>query len=130
MAEKLKKDNGISKADLAKLVEKIEGQKAKASEYNGTAGQLTSDAVENKGVNKKALSFVIQLRKKEDNDRQAILRGVIDYAHKLGMFDSVDAFDDLVARLEEIAAEVRARGHNGKDVDNVVGMTTGSKAAE
>lgn len=130
MAEKLKKTTGIEKGALEALVKKIEGAKARASEFSGTAGQLTSDAVENKGVNKKALSLMIQLRKKEDSDRQAILRGIIDYAHKLGMFDAVDAFDDLVERLDEIVQEVRARGHNGKDVDNVVGLTTGGAAAE
>lgn len=125
MAENLKKTNGIEKTALTALVKKIEGAKSKASEFNGTAGQLTSDAVENKNVNKKALGLMLQLRKKEDGDCQAILRNIIDYAHKLGMFDAVDAFDDLIERMEEIVAEVRARAHNGKEVDSVVTSLAG-----
>lgn len=120
MAESVKKTNSVEKSDLVSLVTKIEAAKKKASEFNGTAGQLTSNATEHKNVNKKALGLMLQLRKKEDADCQAILRNIIDYAHKLSMFDNVDAFDDLIDRMEEIVAEVRARAHNGKEVDDVV----------
>ena len=127
MADKLpKEDGGIKASVLQKIVTSIKADKAKASEFNGSAGQTTKKALADHGLDRKAFQFVLGLEKQESQNQQATLRGVIEYAHKMGMFDEVDAFDDIVTRMAEIAAEVQARRHNGKPVDSVVDIATGA----
>jgi len=127
------KDDGIAQAALKKLVKDVAREKAKASEHNGNAGQHIKKAIEKHGLEKKGLAFVLGLEKMEETKRQGALRGVIEYAHKLGMFDEVDAFDDMGERFKGISEEIFARRHNqddgnGKKADNVVGLADGKKA--
>jgi uncharacterized protein (UPF0335 family) len=102
-------DDGIPKKKLDALFKNVEKAKAEGSAANGEAGQLIKQAMDDLGLDRKAFNFVLGLRKSEETKRQGTLRGLIEYAHKAGMFDQVDAFDDLGTRLEEIAADIKKR---------------------
>lgn len=114
----------VAAKDLKKTVASIQADKAKASEYNGAAGQTQKQFMKQHGLDRAAFNMVLKLDKQEPQNQQATLRGIIEYAHKMGMFDAVDAFDDMATRMAEISKEIEARRHNQKDVDNVVGITT------
>jgi hypothetical protein len=115
MAKKQKMDGeaprGIAEADLKRVVAEIGRQKKLASEYAGNAGKATQNACEQYGLEKTALTFARRLADMEDGKRQAVIRATIDYWNKLGFFDQIDAFDDLLATFETIVG----RAHNVKD---------------
>lgn len=122
------KPRGIAAADLKRVVKEINRHKEQASENAGLAGQSTKNAVEQYGLDRKALGVVVGLSKKEPAQQQATLRGVIDYADKLGMFDSIDMFDDLVPALKRIVERAEAsEGKKGK-ADPVVSSLIGEPA--
>ncbi len=108
MAKKLKPEEaaasrGIAPSDLKRVVTDIIRHKANASENSGLAGQATKAACERYNLDKKALGLVTGLVKAEDQGKAiATLRGVIEYSDKLGMFDQVDAFDDLIPTMRRI----------------------------
>lgn len=107
MAKTLKPDTAasaekISREDLKRVITEISRQKDLASEYAGNAGKATANAVEKFGLEKNALTFARRLSQMEDAKRQSVLRALIDYAQKLGFFDQLDAFDDLVDTLQTI----------------------------
>lgn len=109
MAKTLKPDEakraaGVSAGDLKRVVKTINASKEKAAEFVGQAGQATKQAVEDYNLDKKALTFVAGLARKEPSQQQATLRSVIDYADKCGMFDQIGMFDDLIPVLEGIVA--------------------------
>lgn len=130
MAEKPKASAGVPKAKLKSAISSIQADKSKASEYNGSAGKTQQQFMKEHGLDRTAFNLVLKLDKAEPQNQQATLRGVIEYAHKMGMFDEIDAFDDIVTRMKEIAAEVEARRHNQAEPDNVVGIATKGGAAE
>ena len=130
MAEKPKASAGVPKAKLKSAISSIQADKSKASEYNGSAGKTQQQFMKEHGLDRTAFNLVLKLDKAEPQNQQATLRGVIEYAHKMGMFDEIDAFDDIVTRMKEIAAEVEARRHNQTEPDNVVGIATKGDAAE
>lgn len=130
MADKPKASAGVPKAKLKSTISSIQADKAKASEYNGSAGKTQQQFMKEHGLDRTAFNLVLKLDKAEPQNQQATLRGVIEYAHKMGMFDEIDAFDDIVTRMKEIAAEVEARRHNQAEPDNVVGIATNGGAAE
>jgi hypothetical protein len=117
MADDVKKKaaTGIAKKTLDKLVKDVDSAKTRASEQNGVAGQIIKVAVEEQGVSKKAFAMMMGLRKKDESERQAIIRAFLDYSHKQAFFDSVDAFDDVLDVMKRIISEVEARKHNGVD---------------
>jgi len=115
MAKKLKAEEaaqprGVDAADLKRVVTGINKAKEKAAEHVGEAGQQTKQAVEDYGLDKKALTFVSGLARKEPSQQQATLAGVIEYADKLGMFDQTSMFDDLIPILEGIVDRANAAG--------------------
>ena len=130
MSDEPKASAGVPKTKLKKAMSSIQADKAKASEYNGSAGKTQQQFMKEHGLDRTAFNLVLKLNKQEPQNQQATLRGVIEYAHKSGMFDDVDAFDDIVTRMEEIAAEVKARRHNQTEPDNVVGIATGGGGDE
>lgn len=120
----------ITNAGIKKLSQSIAREKAKAKEHAGIAGDHLKKAVQKHGLEKKGLTFVLGLEKMEVTKRQGALRGVIEYAHKLGMFDDVDAFDDMAERFKSISDEITARRHNqdgSEKADNVVGIADAGK---
>lgn len=125
MADKAKASAGVPKSKLKSTISSIQADKAKASEYNGAAGKTQKQFMKEHGLDRTAFNLVVKLDKQEPQQQQTTLRGIIEYAHKMGMFDEVDAFDDMATRMAEISAEIIDRRHNQKGVDNVVDMTTG-----
>lgn len=124
MAKKMKSDASASKSiaaeDLKRVVKEYEHQSANASEYAGHAGQVIKNAIENHNLDRKALRFVLGLNKMEEVKRQATIRALIEYAHKLDMFAAVDAFDDIVDTMEAICKEVKDRVDKPGNSDPVV----------
>ena len=128
MSDKPNKSAGVPASKLKSTISSIQADKSKASEYNGSAGKTQQQFMKEHGLDRTAFNLVLKLDKAEPQNRQETLRGIIEYAHKMGMFDDVDAFDDIVARMKEIAAEVEARRHNQAEPDNVVGIATSMAA--
>jgi len=122
------KPRGIAATDLKRVVKEINRHKEQASENAGLAGQSTKNAVEQYGLDRKALGVVVGLSKKEPAQQQATLRGVIDYADKLGMFDSIDMFDDLVPTLKRIVDRAEASEGKKAKADPVVSSLIGEPA--
>lgn len=113
MAEKLKADaaapKGIAEKDLKRVVKDIIRHKQNASENAGLAGKATSQAVEQYSLDPKALGIVVGLVKKNDLAKaMGTLRSIVDYADKAGLFDQIDAFDDV----HEIFERISKRGKN------------------
>lgn len=100
----------IDHGDFRRAVQEIIRQKANAAEYVGLAGQATKQAVENLGLNRKALAFAISLQKADEPKRNDMLRSVILYSDILGFFspDQGEMFDSIIGALEAIVA----RAHN------------------
>lgn len=124
MADPKDTSAGVGAKDLKKTISSIQADKAKASEFNGAAGKTQQQFMKKHGLDRTAFNLVVKLDKQEPQHQQTTLRGIIEYAHKMGMFDEVDAFDDMATRMAEISAEIIDRRHNQKDVDNVVDMAT------
>ena len=104
---------GVTTEDLRRVVADISKNKTQASNYAGLAGKATQSAVEQYGLEKTALTFVRRLNDMEEGKRQSVLRSLVDYSNKLGFFDQIDAFDDLLATLEEIVS----RTHNSRGAE-------------
>ena len=104
MAKKLESEQvrGIDAKDLRRVVKDILRHKNNASENSGLAGQAVAQAVEQYSLDRKALMTVVGLAKKEPAEAQGTLRNILDLADKYGLFDQVDAFDDLLPILERI----------------------------
>ena len=130
MAEKLQpKTKAVTAAGIKKAVAAIQADKDKASEFNGAAGKTQQQFMKEHGLDRTAFNFVMKLNKMEVIHQQGTLRGVIEYAHKMGMFDEVDAFDDMIALMRKIADEVEKRRHNAKPVDPIIDDLTGGNDA-
>lgn len=90
----------------------INKQKEKASEYSGLAGKATAEAVEQHNFDKKALTFVAQLARKEPAQQEATLCAIVQYAEAMGMFAHVDMFNDAIGAMKNVIAN--AEGASGK----------------
>ncbi len=110
MADKLKAskttpEKGASRLDVTALkrcIAEINKHKEKASEYTGLSGQATKTAVENYGFNRKALTFVSGLLKKEPSEQLEVLGSIISMAEALGMFKQMDMYNDAIAAMQAI----------------------------
>ena len=96
-------------AECCRVVTEFQRQRKNASEYAGSAGGVMKAGCEKLGIERRALSLAATLHGKEPGKRAAFLRDFLRAAHGLGHFDQIDAFDDLLALLEQIAAECRGR---------------------
>lgn len=132
MADKLKADKGASRLDvkaLKRCVEDINKHKEKATEYTGLSGQATKNACETYGFNKKALTFVAGLKKKEASQQLEVLGAIVSYAHGLGMFDQMDMFNDCVHAMQAVverAAEGGAAAASAPGASNVAALAAGT----
>ena len=110
MAKKMNKAAEASKKidadELKRIVTEIHRQKNSASEYAGRAGQVAKTAIDRHGLNRKAFSTIVSISKLDEPKRQDFLRSLLEYAHKMDMFASVDAFDDLKDTMAAIVAEI------------------------
>lgn len=136
MADKLsaKAVKGVAAADLKRVVKDILKHKNNASENAGLAGSTTKQAVEQYSLDRKALGLVVGLSKIEPAKAQSSLRAIVDYSDKLGLFDQVDAFDDLIPAMERIierAKNVRpAGGPPGGPKDDALGSLLDKREPE
>ncbi|WP_336801761.1 hypothetical protein [Kaistia sp. MMO-174] len=133
MAKKMKPADaatvrGVAASDLKRVVKDINRHKENASENSGLAGQATKQAIEQYGLDRKALTFVVGLSRNETAKQQGTLRGVLDYADKLGMFDWIDMFDDMIPTLERIVQRARDREGATEKGDPVVQGMLGTQA--
>lgn len=102
---------GIAASDLQRVVQDIIRHKANASENSGLAGAATKNACERYNLDKKALGLVTGLVKAKDQGKAtATLRGILEMSLKLGLFDQIDAFDDMRLIVEEIAVKLNGNG--------------------
>ncbi|XOK12663.1 hypothetical protein ACI6PO_06455 [Agrobacterium tumefaciens] len=124
------KEKGVAAADLKRVVKEINRHKEQASENAGLAGQTTKNAIEQYALDRKALGLIVGLSKKEPAQQQSTLRGIVDYADKLGMFDSIDMFDDLIPSLERIIARAKdGEGKKSKADPAMAGLLDGAATA-
>lgn len=119
MARRMKKKDAqpsageISADELKRVIKEHGRQSSSASEYAGLAGQAVKTAIDRYSLDRKAFRYILGMNKQEEQKRQATIRQTIELAHKAGFFDQTDAFDDVLDRMEEIIAEVRARRDGG-----------------
>lgn len=114
---------GIPAEDLQRAVKEHIKQAKEASEYSGRAGQALKTYIERHNLNVKALRTAITASKMEEAKRQDFLRSLVDYAYKLGFFDQIDAFSDMLADFKTIIEEVESRGDRPTKVDPIVAAT-------
>lgn len=124
MAKRAKKTQpanaNVPAEELQRVIKEFARQSASATEYAGHAGQVVKSAVERYNLDRKAFRFILGLSKMEETKRQATLRGVLEYSHKLEMFASVDAFDDLIDTMETIISEVKEMAGKARPIDPAI----------
>lgn len=106
------KPEGLSAVDpgeFQRLIGEINRQKGLASEYSGSAGKVTRDAIDQHGLDRKAFGFVVQLSRMDEGKRQATIRALFDYIERGGMLDQIDAFSDLTDVLSGIVDRLKGR---------------------
>lgn len=131
MAKKLapgdaKKLGGVSAVDLKRVVNEINKHGKNASENSGLKGQAVKQAVELYNVDRKALMSICSMAKQEPSQAQGTIRSLMKYAHLYGLFDQVDAFDDLIPTLKGIIADVEGRAEKTPKRDAAMGSLLGS----
>ena len=113
MAKKMRAEGGhreVSAEDLRNGLTDINKLKDSASEASGLAGKRTQQLCDQFGLEKTALTITARLDRMEPAKQQNIIRSTIEYWHKAGFFDQIDAFDDTLDRLEQIISEARDGG--------------------
>jgi len=126
MAKKIKEtvkaaaSGGIPAEELKRVVKEHQRQTSQASEYNGRAGQAIKTAIDRHNLNQKAFRSALGNDKMEETKRQDYLRSFLEYSFKLGHFDAVDAFDDVLTYMQNIIDETRARADGPRKADSVV----------
>lgn len=124
MAKKAKKTQAASGAvpaeELKRVIKEFARQSASASEYAGHAGQVIKTAVDRYNLDRKAFRFILALSKMEETKRQATLRGLLEYADKLEMFDQISLMDDIIDTMESIVERARSNEGRPSKVDPVV----------
>lgn len=116
MAEKAskseKKTQALTRDRLVQIASEADRQRDLAAEYQGQHGGVIRNAVEQYGLDRKAFGFTRAVLKMEAVKQRATIAASLEYLEWLGAFDQIDAFDDLVDRLDGLLT--RIRGRNGK----------------
>lgn len=94
--------SSITSDELRRVVNNYMSETAEASEHNGAAGSIVKTALDRHGIDRKAFRFILGLAKAETTKRQATLRGVVELAEKMGYFEDVDMFDDVISTMANI----------------------------
>lgn len=97
----------IPKAELKKLMAEASAAKTAAAEASGEHGALVKNACERFNIERNAFSWTRKLNEMEGPKRMAVIRQMLDFGSKLGFFDQIDAFDDIVPVIEQIAKDAR-----------------------
>ena len=112
--------HGVDAAELRRSVEEILRQKDNASEYSGLAGKATQMAIEKHSLDRRALGIIVSLKRADEQKRQTTLRSIFEYADKMGFFDQIDAFDDLLDTMKGIIDRASDQQNSAPADDNVV----------
>lgn len=112
MAKQLKPEDVhadvLTDKEFRSAIEEINSSKERAREHNGSAAKLTKDFADKHNLDPKAMTFVAQLSRKDRQQAQTTLREVILNARRMGMFDQIDAFDDLIPVFRQVVADADA----------------------
>lgn len=122
MAKRLKPEGapsseGVNPVDLKRAIAEVSRLKANASEASGQVGAMTNSFVERHGLEKTAFTFVRRLNDMEEGKRASVLRSLIEYSHKMGMFAQVDAFDPFTDVLKKILADIESNDNSAKQTE-------------
>lgn len=121
---------GVSAEDIKRVVDDINRHKENASENAGLAGKATQQACDRYNLDKTALTFSARMKRMETAKRQGIMRGSLDYWDKLGFFDEIDAFDDLIPAMERIIERAHAREGKSAKADPAVSSLLGGATVQ
>lgn len=115
---------GLDAGEFQRVIGEINRQKKNASEYQGMAGKLTRDAIDQHSLDRVAFAFIMRLSRMDEAKKQAAIRAFIDYAERAGFLDQLDAFSDLTDLLAGMVDRLKARIPNrpraGDDADAAV----------
>ena len=115
---------GMDAAEFQRIIGEINRQKKHSSEYQGMAGKLTRDAIDQHSLDRIAFSFVMRLSRMDEAKKQAAIRAFFDYAERAGFLDQLDAFSDVTELLDAMVGRLKARIPNrprsGGDSDAAV----------
>lgn len=129
MADKVKDAAKGFDADTFKgVIKAINREKEKASEHVGRAGQATKDAIDRHNYNRKGLTFIAGLSKKEAAEQAEVMSAVLVYGHAMGMFDSTDMFDPAVTVMKKIMEDVEAGRSGRPSADSAVSQMVSTQA--
>lgn len=110
MAKTVKDDTAkktVRAEDLKRVIKEAVRLKQTAAEYTGQHGAYIKNSVENYGLDRMALTMTMRFKGLETARQQAVMRAFLDYAHKAGLFDQTDLFDDTVKTLEAILEAIK-----------------------
>jgi hypothetical protein len=100
---------GADPAEFQRLIAEINRQKKNSSEYQGMAGKLTRDAIDQHSLDRVAFGFVMRLSRMDEAQKQAAIRSFIDYAERAGFLDQMDTFSDLTDLMAGVVDRLKAR---------------------
>lgn len=108
MSEKVTKKTALNVTALKSAIKDINKHKETASEAAGRAGNATKNACETYNFNKKALTMVAGLAKKEPAQQLETLGAIVSYAAAMGMFDGSDMFNDHIGAMQAVVEAATA----------------------
>jgi hypothetical protein len=115
---------GMDPAEFQRVIGEINRQKKNSSEYQGMAGKLTRDAIDQHSLDRVSFGFVMRLSRMDEAKKQAAIRSFMDYAERAGFLDQQDAFSDLTDLLaglvERLKARIPNRPRDASAVDDAV----------
>jgi hypothetical protein len=115
------KKKSVAKEDLNRVIKEAVRLKQTASEYVGQHGAYVKNQIDNYGLDRTALSMTMRLKNLETARQQTVIRCLLDYAHKAGLFDQIDLFDDTLVTLKAIVATIEGTPRPPQQPDPVVG---------
>lgn len=126
MADKVKNEatSSFDVETFKAVVRSINAEKEKASEHVGRAGQATKDAIDRHNYNRKALTFIAGLAKKDPGEQAEVMSAVMTYAHGMGMFDTTDMFDPAIHAMRKIVTDIEAGKSGRPSEDSAIARMT------
>lgn len=100
---------GVKAEDLGRVIKEANRQKKIAAEYAQNHAAVVRQAIETHGLNKWAFGVVRKLESMEQQDREAAIGALMDYASKMGFFDQADMFSPVAQVAREIADRAQDR---------------------
>lgn len=99
----------VDPSEFKRLVTEINRQKVLSSEYQGSAGKLTRDAIDKHNLNRVGFGFCMRLSTMNEAKRQDVIRSFLDYIERGGYLDQIDAFSDITDQLSGIVDRLKER---------------------